>query len=147
MDNIYHRQSAFVAPLVLLIAAIITVVSTMLIAYVFFHLAHVSRSAACGLRARYAAEAAVDDVANTRLNVLAASSDCRPGSAVKFGSSTCATPGADGTVAMLDNSCSYAAQIVSLTSSSANILATGSCLAAECNGAGTSIIRLNVFIR
>ncbi|MEI6378826.1 MAG: hypothetical protein WCO55_04140 [Candidatus Falkowbacteria bacterium] len=141
--NITTQKKAFIFPIVVGLIALLMTMSSVVFFGVVSKLANYSRTATCGLRARYAAEAAISDVTNANLSFLATNPSCTAGMYVIPNMNTCALPGAAGSVVTLDSSCNYSAQIISLSTSSANILATGRCNLDECAGSGGSIVQLN----
>ena len=126
--------------------AILGVATVYLAASIFSRLANFSRASTCGLRAFYAAEAAQSDMQNAYLGVMATSTSCTKGRYVMPNANACALPGSPGTIIAMDNSCSYSAQISSITTTTASIVAIGRCTIGDCSGNGSAIVKLNTTI-
>jgi hypothetical protein len=143
-------RRAFILPILVGVIAVVSTMASVLMAALVSKLANFSNSAVCGVRARVAADAAISDLENSNLTTLFNDAACTttPGMYV-VPSSTCALPGAPGTIIQLDpadNTCNYSAKVLSLSPTSANILAIGRCTANECAGVSQAIVQVNTTV-
>ncbi|MEI6378825.1 MAG: hypothetical protein WCO55_04135 [Candidatus Falkowbacteria bacterium] len=142
MSIILKTRRGFFVPVIVGLIVTLMVLSSLIFFGVISRLSKYSNVSTCGLRARYAAEAGLNDVSNIKISLLAATSSCAVGMDINPSSFSCGLPGSQGTVVALDSSCVYTAQIMAMSTSSADILATGRCNLDECSGQASSIIQL-----